>query len=333
MTSPQLSPGSTPHAPPDTSTFLASIPDRLSTAITLYGKMLPPSTVNDEGTPLDPDRAHPLVFAEACLRCARFLLAVWEAGGWIEKALERLVLPVPNMRGGEVITASQQADAARLTSMSPSNTVARSSIALWVSMAYSPQLVTLTTPQRLRVLGDISSMFGKIGYRRKESFVLREFAALCAESVAGRMPEVYTSEAAKERRASTTTLGGDEDDSIEAVTALVSSQSMSRSSSAATATPNDRLGVVRTISDSAGNDGIVRIAEKVCDAFGIEVVPTTPKDKTGKRKSVLQGRPIEILAEGKPGFGWQSLQAGVLRDAIAISEALPGAWLVSVRLC
>ena len=84
--------------------------------------MLPPPPTSEEEPPPDPDRSHPLIYAEACLRCARFLLAVWEAGGWIERALERLVIPAPRLRG-EAKTSVEQARAARLTSLAPSNTV------------------------------------------------------------------------------------------------------------------------------------------------------------------------------------------------------------------
>lgn len=316
-------PVSTP--PPDPSTFLSSIPDRLSQAIELYRKMLPPPPSDEEEAPLDPDRAHPLVYAEACLRCARFLLAVWEAEGSIERALERLVLPPSLFRGDTTPTSPEQARIAQLTSLAPSNTVPRSSIATWVSLAYGPHLASLSLSIHLRVTSEIATLFGRIGYRRKESFVLRELAALCGEAVAGRGIEVFNADPTS--FANEPILEEDESGDI---------------GTAATPPPRTQINplllpggggergasIVRTTSDPAGNESIIRIAEKVCDAFGIVVVPKAPRrmDKQEKRKSLMQGRPIEIQESGQGHFGWPSLQVGVLRDAIGIAEALPGSF-------
>lgn len=310
----------TPPIPPDTSTFLSSIPDRLSLAISLYSKMLAPLPTSDEQPPLDPDRVHPLIYAEACLRCARFLLAVWEAGGWIDRALDRLVLPPPNLRG-ESKTAEETARAARLASLAPSNTVSRSSIALWVSQAYCPQLALLALPIRLRVTGEIASIFSRIGYRRKEGFVLRELAALCGEGVGGKEVEVFSAEPVS----STIREEGEEGESpvFKTGKGRKPPPRLTRTVSGDDRAPS----IVRTTSDSAGNESVVRIAEKVCEAFGIEVVPRTTKmGKTDRRKSLVQGPPSEVPSGAVARFGWPLLQVGVLGDAIRIAESLPGAF-------
>ena len=292
--------------------------------------MLPPITT-EAGPPPDPDRTHPLIYAESCLRCARFLLAVWEAGGWIEKALERLILPPPKLRG-ESKTSAQQADKARLTSLAPSNTVPRSTIALWVSMAYSPQLSLLSLPQRLRILGEVSSIFGRIGYLRKESFVLREVAALCGEGVAGKGIEVFPAEVTKPAPPTiveeSEDLGDVSGQSITRSTTPLSRSTVSLVSAISIVTPERTASIVRTTSDTAGNESIIRVAEKVCEAFGIEVVPRVTKENSQKRKSILQGGAVEASLDGKGRFGWQALQVGVLRDAISIAEALPGSSFV-----
>ncbi|KAM0753107.1 Trs120-domain-containing protein [Meredithblackwellia eburnea MCA 4105] len=309
---------------PDPSTFLSAIPDRLTQAADLYRRMLPPLTEPgpDEETPLDPDRSHPLVYTEACLRGARFLLAVWEAGGSIELAMERLV----DVRNA----AAEPAKPPRHSSLSPTNTVPRSNIASWLALAYGPHLSLLSLPIRLRLTGEIASIYGRIGYKRKESFVLRELAALCAEGVAGRGIEVFTAEPAP---IPPPAIPEEEDDESGDI-----GSSNGRTSTPPAAPPrispillnaaglSDRgPSIVRTTSDSAGNDSIIRVAEKVCDAFGIVVIPKGPTSLTrgDKRRSVLQGRPVEIQESGEDRFGWPSLQVGVLRDAIGIAEALP----------
>jgi hypothetical protein len=284
--------------------------------------MLPILSDSEDPPPPDPDRTYPLIYAEACLRCARFLIAVWESGGWIEKALERLILPAPNLRL-ESLSAADQATAARLTSMSPSNTVTRSSIAIWVSMAYSPHLATLALPLRLRLTGEISSMFAKIGYRRKESFVLREIAALCGEGVAGKGIEVYSAESS-----STKMVAANGNHSTSTIQEAASeSTSAIKKESKAKSTPIDRsASIVRTTSNTAGNESIIRVAEKVCEAFGIKVVARVPKSQIGnKRESLIQGKAAnDSDADASGHYGWQSLQVGVLRDSIMIAESLPG---------
>ena len=71
---------------------------------------------------------------------------------------------------------------------------------------------------------------------------------------------------------------------------------------------------------------VVRIVEKVCEAFGIEVVPRATKtSKMDRRKSVIQGQRLEPIASVVvERFGWPLLQVGVLGDAIRIAESLPG---------
>ncbi|GAA5925915.1 hypothetical protein JCM1841_004039 [Sporobolomyces salmonicolor] len=311
--------------PTDISTFLSSIPDRLSQAVSLYEKMLTPLDLPVDAPPPDPDRAHPLIYSEACLRCAHFLLAVYEARGSMPKALERLVSP--SLAASSLTSPTSTIDharTARLASLAPSNTVPRSSIAQWISNAYSPHLALLSLPIRLRITAEVASLFGRIGYRRKEAFVLRELAALCAEGVAGKGIEVFPVDGALAPSPIP------EEPSIRRVDRAAAPDDALLSNGASRKPPirvaADRTAsIVRTMSDSAGNDSIVRIAEKVCEAFGIRVAPqlTVADAKTDRRKSLMQGLTLEIMESGVGTFGWPGLQMGVLKDAIAIAEALP----------
>ncbi|KPV77636.1 uncharacterized protein RHOBADRAFT_33796 [Rhodotorula graminis WP1] len=282
--------------------------------------MLLPLDRPADAPPPDPDRAHPLVYVEACLRCAHFYLAVSEAHGNVPRALDRLVAPsTSSTTSSPPPTGAAQARTARLTSLSPSNTVPRSTIAQWISAAYSPHLALLALPVRLRLTAEIASLFGRIGYRRKEAFVLRELAALCAEGVAGRSIEVFAAAGA----------GGPSpipEEPSDSPRANGGAGGSTASGAAARARAFDRGGsIVRTTSDPAGNDSIVRIVEKVCEAFGIEVAPRLSSEdvQAERKKSIVQGRTLEILESEVGAFGWPGLQLGVLKDAIGIAEALP----------
>jgi len=283
--------------------------------------MLTPLNLPLDSPPPDPDRTHPLLYAEACLRCAYFLLAVYEAHGSMQKALDRLVSPPSSSTTPPTSTAdpdTSQSRSAQLASLAPSNTVPRSSIALWISTAYSPHLATLSLPIRLRITSEVASLFGRIGYRRKEAFVLRELAALCAEGVVGRGIEVLPGVRG----------GGNSGIPSPIPEEGGPSHPPTHANGIHKPTPrltNDRLSnLVRTTSSSAGNDSIIRLSERVCEAFGIRVAPRAPGGKKKNRMSVMQGRALEITESGTGVFGWPGLQVGVLKDAIAIAESLPG---------
>lgn len=278
--------------------------------------MLSPATLTEDSPPPDPDRTHPLIYAEACLRNARFLLAVWESSGWIDRALDRLILPLPRLKGEET-TSAEQARLARMSSLSASNTVPRSDIAEWISLAHVSQLASLNLPIRLKVLGEISSLFGRIGYRRKESFVLREIAALCGAGVIGKGVEIFTPVETSRPNTATSTI-------FEEIPGAESTFER-RSSTAGGGKEKKSSSAVRTTSDSAGNECVIQLVEKVCDAFGIEVVPRAKERKMeDKLSKTIQRRQYGGGNNGKQPFGWPLLQAGVLKDAIAIAEALPG---------
>ena len=279
--------------------------------------MLTPLNLPADSPPPDPDRTHPLLYAEAPLRCAYFLLAVYEAHGSMQKALDRLVSPPSSSTLPPISTADSdvsQSRTAQLASLAPSNTVPRSSIALWISTAYSPHLATLSLPIRLRITSEVASLFGRIGYRRKEAFVLRELAALCAEGVAGRGIEILP-------------VGGSRGGNAGIPSPIPEEGGLSNPPIHVNGIhkPTPRTSnLVQTTSSSAGNDSIIRLSERVCEAFGIRVAPRAPGGKKKNRMSMMQGRALEITESGTGVFGWPGLQVGVLKDAIAIAESLPG---------
>ncbi|GAA5987807.1 hypothetical protein JCM10908_007223 [Rhodotorula pacifica] len=275
---------------PDTSTFLSAIPERLTLATSLYEKMLAPiNSSRDSAGALDPDRAHPLLYAEACLRNAKFLLAVNEARGSMPKALQTLVSPAPAESASS--SSAEQAHRARLNSLAPSNTVPRSSIATWLDSAYSPHLTTLAAPTRIRTLSDIAGCYGRIGYRRKEAFVLREVAALCAETAATHAQ----------------------------VNSIPFANGFGAGDLRIDVGPGPRLNgtngmaaVPIPIRPSARTDysQVLNIAERACEAYGL-LPPSQSGADVDNTTNTIEHR-----------FGWPALQLGMLQDAIAVAEAL-----------
>ena len=316
-------------APPDPNTFLGSIPDRLTQASQFYAKLLPPNHPHDDySAAADPDRTHPILYVECCLRAAWFLVAVSEVKGDIRQAI-KLLVPVLEPVLEPPPPPRERQRAVRLASLSPSNAVPRATIAGWASEAYTSLLATVALPVRMRLTGEIASVYGRIGYRRKEAMLLRELAGLCAQGVAGRGVEVFSVEEQADGSTSTTIIEEDEN----GAPAMPAKQSASappklprRVPPSLLAAAGERGGsIVRTTSDATGNDSIIRLAERVCDAFGITVVPRLIPEPAGgnKRRSMMQGRALALQEDERRRFGWARLQVGLLKDAVAIAEALP----------
>ncbi|BGP55929.1 hypothetical protein JCM8202v2_003536 [Rhodotorula sphaerocarpa] len=278
---------------PDMSTFLSAIPERLTLAATLYEKMLTPlRSLRNPTAPLDPDRAHPILYVEACLRNANFLLAVNEAKGSMPKALQALLSPPADQ--GEV-DGVDQARRARVNSLAPSNTVPRSSIAIWLNSAYSAHLAALAPSVRILVLTEVARLYGRIGYRRKEAFVLREVVALRADALA---------------------LERAEEDG------WLSPGSPASPTSARAGLPLGMPVARPSNPRGGGDDSITRAVERVCGVFGLgsASAPLANLDALGAPEVTLQRR-----------FGWPAIQLGVLKDAILISRNLQD-YQTAVRL-
>lgn len=264
--------------------------------------LAPLNSSRDSAGALDPDRAHPLLYVEACLRSAKFLLAVNEARGSIPKALQSLVSPTSSVPMAE--PGPEQARCARLNSLAPSNTVPRSSIAAWLDFAYSPHLATLSVPTRTRVLADIASCFGRIGYRRKEAFVLREVAALCADSAASYQVSLAL-----------------QDPSGNGALDLRIDTGPSKSSRNVTngkvlPTPRRRPGIATDTQSQ-----ILEVLERVCSAYGLDPGPTGDNHGTEENASPIEQTQTSS-AENR--FGWPSIQLGVLQDARRMAEIVNG---------
>lgn len=74
---------------------------------------------------------------------------------------------------------------------------------------------------------------------------------------------------------------------------------------------------VRRKETSDGNNGISELIERMCVVLGVDLLPLG--DPNGKYEAA---RPGDDRSE--PHFGWPDLQVEIIKEAITISEALPG---------
>lgn len=146
-------------------------------------------------------------------------------------------------------------------------------------------------------------MFAYIGFRRKEAYIFREVLSVV-------MDMLVTS---REDMAHVLT-NGNVGLGIKGVPTTSGSSPKLPPASAGTVS-------VRQTLREEGNDSILRLVRHVCEMYGVDldVVGVT---KPGEDPIAVEGS--DDSAEPSDHYGWPELQIGVVREAVAIAEALPG---------
>jgi hypothetical protein len=172
--------------------------------------------------------------------------------------------------------------------------VTRSQIAAVLSQAHGPWLLHLGHRERITVLETIAHLFSSLGYHRKEAYILREVVGcvmdllVCAREEDGRsyLPGIA--------------VNGKESGDLGSV-------------------------AVKGIERCTGNESVLKIVKHVCEVHGIDLEAVTfvnpsTQDEDG-------GVPQDVNTDDvqEDPYGWPELQIGIIREALAVAEALPGA--------
>jgi hypothetical protein len=181
----------------------------------------------------------------------------------------------------------------RLSSISG---ITRTQIAAVLSQAHGSWLLHLGHRERIAVLEAIAYLYSSLGYHRKEAYILREVVGclmdlvVCAREEDGRtfLPG--------------TAVNGKESGDSGAI-------------------------AVKGIERSTGNESVLKVVKHVCDVHGIDLeavsfVNPSSQDEED-RGGVAQDVNIDEVQEDP--YGWHELQIGIIREALAVAEALPGA--------
>jgi hypothetical protein len=72
---------------------------------------------------------------------------------------------------------------------------------------------------------------------------------------------------------------------------------------------------------SEGNTGVMELLERVCTTFGIKLV-----DFEGEMSPTVTQAAKDVT---EARFGWPEMQVEVMKEAIAVAEALPGEFLAT----
>ena len=181
------------------------------------------------------------------------------------------------------------------------STITRTQIANVAAMAHGPWLMHLQPHDRIRVLSALATIYSCLGFVRKEVYVLREVLSVVMDMIVSAREEM------REGLNSAISPGG----SPNTAAAQIS---------------------IREHEFGDGNESVVRLVRYICAGYGIDLAavrllgkdqPSVTDEGEERRERDLDEDVEMDIAKPSP-FGWAELQVGVVREAVAIAEALPG---------
>lgn len=192
--------------------------------------------------------------------------------------------------------------------------ISRSTISTVLSQVHGPWLLHLHPRERLSVLETAASVYACLGYKRKEAYVLREVLGCIMDLlVCGREEDGIT------KVSTPKTVGLGIQDSPGIRTSLDSSLGQGS------------VGI-RMSESSAGNESVLRLLRHVCRTLGIDLsavklVDVSSQEANGQDTENIEPTPVfddGLSLEHPESYGWSELQVGIIREAVAVAEALPG---------
>lgn len=313
----------------------SDISARLEQAVSLYSRASPTmSSPTPSGQPLDTESPTlSLLLCQAALRHAHFLLAIWSNKGMGRSAFDTMLGQTPCQPLS--LTSPSEALYYRMSAIT---SIPRSLIDEAMNSAHGPHLMHLLPRDQLQVLSLIAAMYSCLGFRRKEVYILREVLAVLMDMVVASREEA-TAKAAK------AIMSGEASEGKSPIPQNpglgIAGAGLDHSSSlpsSATGLGAGTVGVRANVSND-GNESILRVVEYVCDMYGVDLSKvgiTWPGSDPpeGEGKGDHNSPALSVEDEGTTeAFGWPELQLGVVREAVAIAEALPGKSPWSNTLC
>lgn len=222
-----------------------------------------------------------------------FLLRILTAKGWTATALSSLVLR--SEIGTITIPSVSKLEAETVQSDGAQSIPFPADISGTLALAHGPWLIHLGPRERLEVLRFMAKMYFALSYRRKEAYVLREMVSCIMDLVVHSREEIRG--------------------------AVASSASASRSAfGQADDEDGHRVGV-RATDEITGNDSVIRLVVYICGIYGVKLDSYRFFDDVEDTSS----KPTDGNVNGaRSHFGWPELQIGLVREALAIAEGLPG---------
>ncbi|KAG8836757.1 hypothetical protein FRC18_010798 [Serendipita sp. 400] len=263
----------------------SEISDRMNMAIHMYFK-----------APLaDGSKDYPtvtLLYCSCVLRFTQFLFSIWSCNGWGPVAF--LTMLSSSLPPSFTPEPPSNARRWRMTSMT---TISRTQIANIVAQAHGPWVMHLHSHDKIHLLSYMAGIYSCLGFGRKEVYVLRELVSVVMDLVVL---------AREERREQNMARMGVADGNLSELAASVHV-------------------TVREHQLKDGNRSILRLLIYICGIYGVNLkaVPLQEQNSTKENDPEWEERLNSIDFSRQPTYGWSELQMGVVREAIAVTEALP----------
>lgn len=276
----------------------ADIVEKLSQAAALYSRNTPPA---------EPEVNFSFVswfYTRCVLRHASLLLAVWAAKGWGPLSFSTLLhgnaatLPPTLSQESESTSSGSKRvshnSAERLSSITG---ITRSAISTVVAQAHGPWLLHLGSRERISILENVAAVYSILGYPRKEAYILREVLGCIMDLVV---------------------CGREESGGATIAGAGLGIQGVDMGEG----TARGSVGI-RTHENTVGNESVLKVVRHICRVHGIDLeavrLVSDEKVESGDETS----DDLEDLDSVQEAYGWPELQIGIVREAIAVAEALP----------
>ncbi|KAF5391257.1 hypothetical protein D9757_001865 [Collybiopsis confluens] len=253
----------------------SDVTDKLVSASTLYFK-IPPS---------DPEHYPFLSYLYCCcvLRHVSLLFAIWSAKGWGPLAFTTMLQPGPTPYLPPTLSHSESTSWANLERLSSLSGISRSAISSLLAQVHGPWLLHLGPRERISVLEAVASTYSCLGYRRKESYILREVLGCVLDLiVCGREEDAHTNMRSFGNKGN--------------------------------------VGI-RLNESPDGNKSILRLLRHICKVLGVNLDAIQVVDTN--REPSNQYDAEDGFDVHQETFGWPELQIGVVRESVAVAEALP----------
>ncbi|KAG5638372.1 hypothetical protein H0H81_000383 [Sphagnurus paluster] len=232
--------------------------------------------------------------------------------GWGPLAFTTMLQPGPKPYLPPTLSRDENnwASLERLSSISG---ISRSSIAGVLSQIHGPWLLHLGPRERIAILEATSSVYACLGYRRKEAYILREVIGCILDLM----------------------VCGREEDGLSRMSSVPGTSGLGIHGLSSSGGGSWSGVGVRMSESSDGNSSILELLKYVCKILGInleavklvDVTPTESEHSVAVDESGLSSHEDydnAAVAGNDDPHGWPELQVGVVREAVAVAEALPG---------
>ncbi|KAJ6502507.1 TRAPP II complex [Mycena sanguinolenta] len=269
--------------------------EKLSQAINLYHRF--------QGA--DGEHNHSLLsylYCCAVLRQSSLLFSVWSAKGWGPVAFGTMLQPGPAPYLPPTLSHEGLTSWANLERLNTLSGIHRSSISSVLAQVHGPWLLHLGARERISILETTASLYACLGYRRKEAYILREVLGCILDLI----------------------VCGREEDGLSRLSSVPLPAGLGIQGPNSSQRGN--VGV-RFSENIDGNESVLKLLKYVCKVLGInlDAVRMLENSEAGNAQveSAAPSLEDDVATEFTEPYGWPELQVGVVREAVAVAEALP----------